>query len=309
MRIAVTRRIVPAQQRFQAVVGGDHQAAVEQCHADVAALARLFALVQRRQHALRRVHPGHHVDRGDAKFQRRLGRFTVERHQARFALDHQVVAGPRGFRAGAVVPGDRAVDQARLLVLQGVVAQAQPLDVAELEVLDHDVALADQIPRDGLAFRCFQVEAHRTLVAVDAVEVRGFGGADAHAPVARVVAALGVLHLDHFGAQVAQHHRAPRPGQHTGEVQHAHAGKRQSRFVSHNTPDTRLLYREPANVILVADPWLQRPAAPRKRARVSQRRPQCLPALRRRPATAPSARLPGRAARPGLRPRHSRTAP
>ena len=38
------------------------------------------------------------------------------------------------------------------------------------------------------------------------------------APAAGVVAAAGVLHLDHPGAEVAQHHRGVRAGEGPGQV-------------------------------------------------------------------------------------------
>jgi hypothetical protein len=41
--------------------------------------------------------------------------------------------------------------------------------------------------------------------------------------VARVVALAGPLDLDHFGAQVGEQLRAPRAGEHAGEVEDADA--------------------------------------------------------------------------------------
>ena len=71
MRVAVAGRVVAHEQRLQAVVGGDHQAAVEQRHLDVPALAGALALEQRGQDRLRRVHAGEHVDRRHAELERR----------------------------------------------------------------------------------------------------------------------------------------------------------------------------------------------------------------------------------------------
>ena len=189
--------------------------------------AGLLALEESREHGLRRVHAGEQVDGRDAELERRLVGFAVERHQPGLALDQEVVAGTRGFRSGPVVAGDRAVDQVVAFLLQLLVAEAQFLRAAELEVLDHDVALRGEFARDPLAFGGLQVEAHRALVAVDAVEIRGLGRADAQAPVAGIVAASRMLDLDDFGAEVAEHHAAPGARQHAGKIEHAHAGKRQ----------------------------------------------------------------------------------
>ena len=45
------------------------------------------------------------------------------------------------------------------------------------------------------------------------------------APAAGVVTAAGELDLDDFCAQVGQRLRTPRPGQHTRQVKHTHAGQ------------------------------------------------------------------------------------
>jgi hypothetical protein len=64
-------------------------------------------------------------------------------------------------------------------------------------------------------FRELEVEHDRALVAVLRVEVeRGLAvGAERRAPDAGIVAAVGLLDLDHVGAHVGQDH----PGQRTGQ--------------------------------------------------------------------------------------------
>ncbi|MNV69541.1 hypothetical protein D3C71_1624570 [compost metagenome] len=97
--IAELRRVAVLEQRLHAVVAGDHQAAVVKRHLHMAALAGGVALVQRGEDGLGRVHAGEHVHRGHAELQRTLAFFAVHRHQAGFALHHQVVAGTLGFGA------------------------------------------------------------------------------------------------------------------------------------------------------------------------------------------------------------------
>ncbi len=181
---------------------------------------------KRGQHGLRGVHAGHHVHRGHAKLQRRLAGFTVDGHEPRLGLDHQVVARPLGFGARAVVARHRAIDQIRLDGLELLVAQAQFLGATGLEVLDHHVALRQQAVDDLHAFGRLQIHRDGPLVAVHAVVVGGLGLADAHAPVAGVVAPAGVLHLDDIGTKVGQHLAAQRAGEHAREVEHAHAFER-----------------------------------------------------------------------------------
>ncbi|MNV72575.1 hypothetical protein D3C71_1656760 [compost metagenome] len=93
--------------------------------------------------------------------------------------------------------------------------------------MQHHIALRQQIVDDLQAFGRLQVHGDGPLVAVHRAVVGGLGLADAHAPVARVVAALGVLDLDHLGAEIGQHHAAHRAGKHPRQIKHAHAFQRE----------------------------------------------------------------------------------
>src|SRR5262249_44079284 len=75
-----------------------------------------------------------------------------------------------------------------------------------------------------------QVERDRLLVAVDGEVVRGQAGAGVvrRAPAARHVAVLGMLDLDHAGAEVAEHHRAEGAGEDAREVEDEHALERRA---------------------------------------------------------------------------------
>ncbi len=223
MGIAIALGITPQQHGVQAVVAGHHQAAVVQRHFDVSALAGALAPEQRRQHGLGRVHAGHHVHHGHAELERVLAGFAVDGHEPGLALDHQVVAGAFGLGACAVVAGHRAVNQVGLEGLELGIAQAQFVGTAGLEVLNHHIELRQQVMDQLLPFRRLQVHRDGPLVAVHAVVVGGLRLADAHAPVAGVVAASGVLHLDDFGAEVGQHLPAQGACKHARQVQDPHA--------------------------------------------------------------------------------------
>ncbi|MNX95808.1 hypothetical protein D3C86_1280980 [compost metagenome] len=184
---------------------------------------------QRRQDRLPGVHAGEHVHGRDAELQRPLPGLAVGGHHAGFALYHEVVARTLGFRREACVAGDRAVHKARIVRAELFVAQAQLFSATDLEVLDHHVAARGQLARQLHALFALQVQGDRALVAVGAIEIGGIARADPYAPVAGVVAPLGVLDLDDVGAEVRQGHRTHRPRQYAREVENAHACQRQRR--------------------------------------------------------------------------------
>ena len=223
VRIAVACRVAAQLHRVQPVVARDRQAAVIQRHLDQPALARALAPEQRRQHGLGGIHAGHQIDHGHAELERWLLRFPIQRHQPGLALDHQVVAGALGLGARSVVARNGAVDQAGLERLELLIAQAQLLGAAGLEVVQHHIALRQQVVDDLQAFGALQIHGDGPLVAVHRAVVGGLGLADANAPVARVIAALGVLDLDHLGAEIGQHHAAHRARKHPRQIEHAHA--------------------------------------------------------------------------------------
>ena len=227
MRVAVALGVMAELERIEAVVTGDHHAAVVQRHLDEAPRARAFAAEQRGQHRLRSRHAGHQIDHGHTEFERRLLLLAVERHEPRFALDHEVVTGSLGLGPAAVVTRDRDVDDVRLDGLELLVSEPQFLRPARLEVVNHHIGLQEHFAHDPDAFRRLQIERHGPLVAVHAVVISGLGLADANAPIARVVTALGMLHLDHLGTEIRQHLTAQRPRENAREIQHADALERQ----------------------------------------------------------------------------------
>src|SRR5262249_7230799 len=154
-------------------------------------------------------------------------------HQAADALRQHVVAGARSVGPGLAEAADRAIDQAGMGVLQVGVAEAVAGHVADLEVLDHGVALGDKAPGQRLAGRLRDVDGDRALVAVGGEVVGALGRVLAvlaaevgRAPFARVVAGAGPLDLDHVGAEVAEELRAGRTGEDARHVEDAQAGER-----------------------------------------------------------------------------------
>jgi hypothetical protein len=158
--------------------------------------------------------------------------FAGDAHQPAHALDHEVIAGAAGVRAGLAEAGDGAVDQARVELLQAFVVQAVLGQAAHLEVFNQDVALQRQFAHQLGAARRGDVQRHRQLVAVGGQVIRSFGGVVARLvlqvrrpPGPRVVARAGAFDLDDLGAEVGEVLGAPGTRQDAGEIQHAYAGK------------------------------------------------------------------------------------
>ena len=92
---------------------------------------------------------------------------------------------------------------------------------ARLEVLGDDVGAGGELARDLGARIAAQIDRDALLVAI---EHREEAGAGAEQP-ARAVA-VDRLDLDHFGAQVGEHHPARRAHHHVRELDDAQAGER-----------------------------------------------------------------------------------
>jgi len=105
-----------------------------------------------------------------------------------------------------------------------VVAQGRLADETELrhepraEGLDDDVGAGAQLPREREIPRVLEVQDERALVAVEAEEVARALLGERRAPGPRVVARARPLDLDDVRAEVAEGHRAQRPGEHAREV-------------------------------------------------------------------------------------------
>ncbi len=143
----------------------------------------------------------------------------------------------RGVALGPVlaIAADRAVDEAGVLLAHPLIADAQTVEHAGAEGLEHDVVLAHEAQQRLTAPLALEVQADRALVAVQRQEQRR-GGRRVGALVeggrpADVVAHARVLDLQHVRSEVRQQQRAEAPRQQPREVEHpdplqreAHAG-------------------------------------------------------------------------------------
>ena len=110
--------------------------------------------------------------------------------------------------------------------MQLVPAQAVLVQHAGPEVLQHHVAAGDQPQREFAAALGGEVQGDRPLVAVAAEVERGHplvgpSVQERRAVLACVVALAGLLDLDHFRAQVAEHLAGQRGGQDAAQVEDA----------------------------------------------------------------------------------------
>ncbi len=219
------------------VLAGDHrqprQRAVGHRDVDQLTLARALALVQRGEDA-ERGHQRAAAEVGDlpGRLHRRAARLAGQPEQADQPQVVHVVAGAVAHRAVLAVAADRAVDDPRVHRAHRLVADAEAVEHAGPEGLEHDVGAGDE-PQQHLApGGLLEVDPHRGLVAVQREEQRPLRGVLGALVVGRrpahVVAHPEVLDLDHLGAEVGQQQRAEPARQQAGEVEDADALKREA---------------------------------------------------------------------------------
>ena len=180
------------------------------------ALAGDAALKQRRHGAHGTEHATHDVVDAAARAQR-VARPPGHVGQAAHHLHHLVQRHPvlvgTGQKTLVADINQALVDLGQRRVVQTVLGHG-----AGLEVLGHHVGAGGQAARYLGAFGLVQVNRNAFLVAV---EHRKKPGACTQ-QVARAVALNG-LDLDHFGAQVRQHHAAGGAHHHVGKFHHTQA--------------------------------------------------------------------------------------
>lgn len=148
-------------------------------------------------------------------------------------------AWPTAARTGLAVPGDRRVDELRVLLCEHLVADAELVHGAWAEVLDQNVCGTDEVLEHLLALGCGQIEPDTELAAV----VLGVVGAELLVPiceigrkVARDVGVARVLDLDDGRAEVSKHLGGVGTCQHARQVEHDDAVQGAgSRQLSHDS--------------------------------------------------------------------------
>jgi hypothetical protein len=111
-------------------------------------LARHLAFQERDQDAHRGEDAGREVGDRDADAHRPLPRQPGDRHEAAHALGDLVEARPVAVGAALAEPGDAGIDQARVDRLERGIVDAEPLLDVGAEILDHDIGIAHQLPKN-----------------------------------------------------------------------------------------------------------------------------------------------------------------
>ena len=134
-------------------------------------------------------------------------------------LDGEIVRGPVAVRPRVAERVHGAVDDARVALAHGRVADAEPLADTGPKRLDEHVGRRGEREQPLDVARVFQVEHDAFLAAVQVAEVdgrRAVGGADAPRRVA-----VGRLDLDDLGAVIGERQRQIRARQEHREVDDA----------------------------------------------------------------------------------------
>src|SRR3989475_5119194 len=219
------------------LVGEERDLRVEQREIEMLPEARLRAMRERRADGDRGVHPGDDVGDRDAGALRTAARRAVglsgDAHHPAHALDHEVVARPLAPGAALAEAGERAVDEPRVSLPQGVVAQAVAGEIAVLVVLDQDIEAVRERTDQRLPLGDRDVHRDRLLAAIRRGEIGGVARLatlavlDPRRPEsARVVAALRPLNLDDLGPEIGQILAGPGSRKHARQVQDADVRQR-----------------------------------------------------------------------------------
>src|SRR5262249_51835034 len=177
--IAQTLRLDAVDEIVLHDVADHRHGTVEQRHVDVLALARAVAMVQRGEDRDGAVVAGHEIDQAGTGFHRARAGLAFgdagHGHHATARLEQPVVARARRHRPSLAKAGDRAVDEAGIDRLQALVIPPEPLEVADLLILDQDVPGLYQGTQDVLPPPLGVGDPGRPLVAVPPGEETGPG--------------------------------------------------------------------------------------------------------------------------------------
>ena len=159
----------------------------------------------------------HQVGDGDAGDR---GPAVVAQGQAQHAghrLEREIVRGAAGIGAVLAEGADRAIDDAGILRLHRLVADAEARRDAGPERFDQHVGLAGEPKEIGAALLALQVE-HDALLAARHVAEEHRRALVGRPDVAAGIALARRLDLDHLGAVIGQRRGEVRPRQEPREV-------------------------------------------------------------------------------------------
>ena len=183
-----------------------------------------LALHERGHHRDRRPHPRAEIhDRGSHPGGGAAG-IAGHGHQPGARLHERVVPGVLPQRALAPVGRDRNVDYRRIVRLDALISDSQPVGGTVAQRLDHHVGFGRQPACAVTVAPILQIQDHAALVSVHDLEERALPADEGRSPLPRGIASGG-LDLDHVRPQIAQDLPGEGSRQILGKVQHADSGE------------------------------------------------------------------------------------
>src|SRR5579871_495960 len=163
-------------------------------------------------------------------------------HQTAQGLNDHVISGLLAVRAGSSESRNGGADQTRIELLEPLWRKPESVHRSWSKVLDEHVSSFDEAREDFGIPRLIEIECHAPLSSIDTGEISAQSAWQKRTETAGIVPTSGPFDFDHIGPEVREDHRAKRPGEDAGLVEHAHASQRGvwlvlvwhlSRFVGH----------------------------------------------------------------------------
>jgi hypothetical protein len=146
-----------------------------------------------------------------------LDRRFADQVEPAHRLGNAAKTGAVLIRPGLAEAGDAQHDDARIDGANGLVADAPLLERARTIIFNHHIGAFDQTLEDIGAFRLAEIEGDAAFVARHRLPPQRDAVHDRF-ELALAVAILGMLDLDHLGAEVGEQHRRERRRHHVAGV-------------------------------------------------------------------------------------------
>ena len=223
--VAVRSERLSGQRLLQNAVADHRCQHLDGGHVDELSLTGEFAMHERRDGR----EGGRGTDGGvpvaHARAERRPALVSDQRRQACQRGEARRIARLIAHRPVVAPHLDRHRDDVGLDGLHGVVSQPLALHRPRAQVVDHDVAAADQVTQRVVAGRRLDIQVDAQDLGIDAQEERRV--VDVGSAVgAHLLGPLRVLHLDHLGAQECQQLPRVRARPDLGELDDPHPFQR-----------------------------------------------------------------------------------
>ena len=220
------------RQRARRLVGAEAEREpaerrLEQRSIHDAALAGELPAIERGDAAERRPHTGAEIEQlhPDAG-RRRFGR-AVDAEHAGERLHDRLVPGLHLHRPVVAERPQRAIDEPGVRGTQARRVEAEILHDARPHVLHQHVAATDVLLEPGDRRGITQIQREAALVVIHGVKRIGGIRREQRTPIARVIAAVRPLELDHVGTQVGEDPSRERARQILGDLDHLDPAQRQ----------------------------------------------------------------------------------